>query len=194
MTVIRFSIRCIVVALACAAAPALAQQTQPDATPPPVTQPSDVPARPWEVGDPAPGVEGIHLGDSEAKVIAVLGQPAAAPPGVDYAAAPLHTLRYRGGALMIAISKADEVVKIMLRKPEGGSIAGIRVGDRLGRLVHLWGSPTVGAGPTGKWPMGDWIVSVRADMVTNVVMRIMLARAVPAPVVPPAVVPATPAQ
>jgi len=187
----RLTIRCLAAALAGAVAitPSLAQETQPEARPQ-AAQPSEAPPRPWREGDPAPSVEGIHLGDSEARAIAVLGQPAATPPGLDDADAAQRTLRYRDGALMIALSKTDGVVKIMLRKPEGGSIAGILVGDRLGRVVHLWGEPTEGAGSTGKWPMGDWTVSVRGDMISNLVVRIMLARTPPPP--PPSPTPPAP--
>ncbi len=114
------------------------------------------PPRPGRIGDAAPSIEGLHLGDTEDIVIAVLGTPDPAPPGLADPAADLRTLRYRGGALMIGVSKSDGVVKILLRKPEGGSLDGVRVGDRLGGWSGAGANPPPAPDRSGaiRWATG----------------------------------------
>ncbi len=185
--IVRLAFRVLAVAIASTPAAAFAQDAQTRATAP-VAPTSEAPSRPWQVGDAAPSVEGIHLGDSEAQVIAVLGAPGSPPAGVGNAPSALRTLRYRDGGLLIGIGTTGSVARIMLSKPDAGSVAGIKVGDRLGHLVRLWGEPTAGGGSTGQWPMGEWSMSVRGDMVSNVVMRITLVRTPPAMAQPPATV------
>lgn len=127
----------------------------------------------WQPGDAPPAVEGIHLGDTFQQVVAVLGQPDS-DSGANLPDADLRTLRYRGGALMVLIGKSEGVLRILLNRPEGGSIAGLRPGGRLSPLLKQWGEPTAGTPRTAKWPMGDWALSVRADLATQTILRLML--------------------
>jgi hypothetical protein len=157
----------------------------PAATHPVPPTDAGAPAHPWRLGDPSPSFEGIHLGDSEDRVLAVLGPPAPKlPTPVD---PPIHVLHYRHGALIVGVSQTKGVVRILLRKPEGGALAGIRVGDRVGAVVRLWGDPPAGHGSVGRFPMGPWTVIVRADMGTQRVMSIVLATTAFLPVPPPPV-------
>jgi hypothetical protein len=129
----------------------------------------------WHVGDPPPEVEGIRLGDTRERVVAVLGAP---EPNLlpDDPAADLQTLRYRHGALMVAISRTDGVARILLNRPEGGALAGIHVGDRLGALLVSWGEPTTSTSKLGRYEMGAWTITVRADLGAQAVLKLMLAR------------------
>jgi hypothetical protein len=88
----------------------------------------------------------------------------------------MQTLRYRGGGLMIGVSKLSGVVRFLLRTPEGGALAGVRVGDPLGALVQLWDDPPAVHGSVRQYPMGDWTVTVHPDMRANRVQSILLAR------------------
>lgn len=136
----------------------------------------------WHAGDAAPDVEGVHLGDTLQQVLAALGQPdRSLVPG---AAAGLQTLSYRHGALLIAIGADNAVSRMMLRSPEGGAIAGIRVGDGLGAMVRSWGEPTYSRGSLGKYQTESWTISVRADIGEQKVLKMMLART-PPPAPPP---------
>ncbi len=145
----------------------------PAATHPVPPTDAGAPAHPWRLGDPSPSFEGVHLGDSEDRVLSLLGPPAPRLPAlVD---PPVHVLHYRHGGLIVGVSRTDGVVRILLRKPEGGALAGIRVGDRVGAVVRLWGDPPAGHGSVGRFPMGPWTVMVRADMGTQKVLSIVLA-------------------
>jgi hypothetical protein len=143
----------------------------------------------WHPGDEPPDVEGIHLGDTRERVLAVLGAPDPSPIPDD-PAADFSTLSYRGGALLIALGKADGVQRIMLRRAEGGRLAGIGVGDHLGKLLIGWGEPTQSHGSLGRYVMGAWTITVRADFGAQKVLRLMLARTPAQPVTPPPAPPA----
>jgi hypothetical protein len=144
----------------------------------------------WQTGDEPPEIEGIHLGDRRERVAAVLGKPDPSLFPDDPDADP-QILVYRGGALMIAIAKADGVMRIMLNRPEGGALAGIRVGDRLGALLRSWGEPTVSRGSLGRYEMCAWSIAVRADLGAQKVLKLMLARTSSQPVIPPPAPPVT---
>ena len=165
---------------------------------PPAGQPSLGPALPpqlWRVGESPPDIAGIRLGDSAAKVVAALGPPMPSPVPAN-AAAPLHAMRYHDGGLIIGVSDTLGVVRILLRRPQGGALAGVRVGDPLGSVIRNWGEPPAGAGSVGRYLMGSWTVSVRGDMGSNRVLSIMLARVLrpagPAPSPPVIVLPGPP--
>lgn len=86
----------------------------------------------WQPGAEPPEVEGIRLGDTREHVQEVLGEP---EPwfGENDDVTGMKYLRYRHGALMVTVDASGKVVQILLRRSEGGALAGIRVGDRLAR-------------------------------------------------------------
>jgi hypothetical protein len=126
----------------------------------------------WHVGDAPPSIAGIHLGDTLQTVVAVLGAPDPGPLTPDDPA-DRQTLSYRGGALLLLLGKSEGVLRMQLRKPEGGDLAGIRVGDPAGALVEHWGKPPAGHGSVGLYAVGTWAVRVRAG---RTVVSIMLIR------------------
>ncbi len=138
----------------------------------------------WQAGDAPPDVEGIRLGDPRERVEAVLGAPDP-DPLPDDPTADLSTLSFRSSALLIAISRTEGVSRIMLRRPEGGALAGIRVGDPLVALLIHWGEPTQSHGSLGRYIIGTWTISVRADLGEQKVLRLMLARTPTQPTNPP---------
>lgn len=131
----------------------------------------------WHDGDPAPDVEGVHLGDTRAQVIKVLGQPEEwliHGPHVDKTGTEF--LRFRHGALIVSINSEGHVVRIVLRRAEGGSIAGFKVGDRIGKLLWTWGMPTESHGKVGHFVVGDWTITVQADFGTQQILGLVLAQ------------------
>ncbi len=132
----------------------------------------------WQSGDAPPDFEGIRLGDPRERVLQLFGEPDPSPLGDDPAAS-LHTLRYRDGALLIATDASNAVARIMLSRPEGGALAGIRVGDRIGAMLRGWGEPTQSRGSVGRYQIDDWTIMVRADLAEQKVLKLMLARMAP---------------
>lgn len=146
----------------------------------------------WHAGDPAPDVEGVHLGDTREQVLAALGPPDADPAANP--AMPIHRLTYRGGGLQIAVDGDGKVMGIMLRTPQAGALAGIRPGDRLGQMVAAWGEPTVSQGMLGRYLIGDWVINAIVDFGEQKVVRLSLSRRRPASTIMtlPSVAPAAP--
>lgn len=138
----------------------------------------------WHPGDAAPDVEGVHLGDTFEQVIATLGPPDPSPVPEDPNADKIG-LRYRQDGLLIALSRSGGVVRILLRKPEGGAIAGIRVGDRIGAMLKGWGEPTQSRRTLGRYEMGDWSIRVRVDFADQKILKLMLASTPVQPAPPP---------
>lgn len=138
----------------------------------------------WHAGDAAPDVEGVHLGDTRAQVIATLGEPEPSPLPED-PNADLIGLRYRHGGLLVALTRSGGVVRILLRKPEGGAIAGIHVGDRIGAMLKGWGEPTQSRRAIGRYEMGDWSIRVHVDFADQKILKLMLASASPLRTAPP---------
>jgi hypothetical protein len=150
-------------------------------------QGAELPQR-WKATDDPPSVEGIRLGDSRERVLAVLGSPDPSP-FPDDPSADLRTMRYRGGALMVAIDRNNAVTRILLSRPEGGALAGFRVGDRLGALLTSWGEPTTSTSTVGRYDTATWRITVKADLASNQVLRLMLGRLPPPPPATPAAAP-----
>ncbi len=138
----------------------------------------------WHPGDAPPEIAGIALGDSLTRVVAVLGQPDP-DPVPEGPAADQRILRYHDGALLVLLSKTTGVSRVLLNRAEGGELAGIRVGDRLGPLLLSWGEPTFSTSTVGRYDMGSWRISVRADLAAQKVLRLMLARTAPQTTPPP---------
>jgi hypothetical protein len=90
---------------------------------------------PWKSGDPAPSIDGVSLGQTEAQARAVLGAPQttskmSADDVWDYA-----------NGLEIIANAGDGVSIIRLRAPAAGQVGGVRVGDDAANVLAKWGDP-----------------------------------------------------
>lgn len=129
-------------------------------------------AAPWAPDAAAPEVAGIRLGDPAARVIAVLGEPE--PNPLDDPAAEVRSLRFHDGALMALIGRRQGVARILLNRPEGGRIAGVRVGDPVDAVLAAWGAPSRSNGATGLWLAEGWLLAVRIAGATQTVDKLLL--------------------
>lgn len=127
---------------------------------------------PWKAGDPSPALLGLHIGDSRAKLDAVMGRP----EGTQVLGDGVVALSYRHGTVVVTWARLDGVATIDLKSSDAGDIAGIKVGDPIDALVAKWGSPPQGQGNVGLWVFGAWAVVVRSDDAGKRIVMLSLGR------------------
>lgn len=114
------------------------------------------PPFPWKAGDPAPSIDGVSLGQTEAQARAVLG-----PPAKTSKMSGDDVWGYANGLEVIA-NKGDGVSIIRLHAPGAGQVGGVRVGDAAGSVLAKWGNADVVNIPAAMWNCGVWTIEVRA--------------------------------
>ena len=127
---------------------------------------------PWKAGDRAPALLGLHIGDTRAKLDAVMGPP----EGTQVLGEGVVALSYRHGTVIVTWARLDGVATIDLKSPDAGDIAGIRVGGSIDDLVAKWGQPPQGDNNVGLWVFGPWAVVVRADDAGKKIVMLSLGR------------------
>jgi hypothetical protein len=136
----------LVVAIACARA----------AQPSPA---ADSTTGPWRDAEPPPLVAGIRLGDSLARVRAVLGKPTSERSLM----ADARELAYWPPGLAVITTGDQGVALIGLLTPAAPQVAGVRVGDPVSHLVEQWGPFYRRNGARVSYRNGPWGALVIID-------------------------------
>jgi|GEM_PF-2741554 hypothetical protein len=136
-------------------------------------QPGSAGVFPWKAGDRPPLVDGLQLGEPEAKVKAQIGQPDETLPIGD-TPDDGYFLKYPAKGMSLSITPSDGLSIISLDKPNSGEIGGIAVGENVNDLVAAWGQPQTINGTTGSYSAGDWGVVVNLDSTSTSVVSLIL--------------------
>lgn len=110
---------------------------------------------PWKVGDVAPAVAGVHLGDERSEVEKLLGPP---PEKKDLDSG-VKGLIYAARGLGLVYSARDaEVTGIFLLSREVADLDGVRLGDSREVVLARWGEPSAVQGAQAIYLAGNWAV------------------------------------
>lgn len=117
------------------------------------------PTFPWHDGDKAPPVAGVHLGDSQEQINAVLGPPAETQKLGEQQSAFHYPLR----GLTVAWAPLDGAAIIFLETRAAGEINGVRIGDSRADVLAKWGTPSTVQNETAIYKAGSSCVVLKLD-------------------------------
>jgi hypothetical protein len=112
------------------------------------------------LGDTTPPlVAGIRLGDSAARVRAVLGTPTTE----ERLMADARQLAYRAHGIVVVTTGDQGVAMIGLLAPNAPQLNGVRVGDPVSYLIQRWGPPDQRGAGRVSYKVGRWGALVVVD-------------------------------
>lgn len=122
---------------------------------------------PWQPGDAAPAVAGVHLGDERATVEKLLGE---APEHNELDNGALGLIYPERGLAFVLNTRGGGVALMYLLAPAAGALDGIACGSPREAVLARWGEPTLVQGAQAFYVVGKWSITLQLGADQQVAM------------------------